>query len=173
MVSGGFRPTAEQNNPYSVSLTGGNGQSGNFVAEKVAKATQLRPTGFAQGENTAMAQQMSAGGNVATTAPAANPMSDMPPAPSAPTAGGLGALMGAIEPLDSEPTEFMPISDGVDFGSGRGSDALPRSLNPDTRQIENVELITRYKNDLINAARMPGAPDSYKRMINSLLRELM
>ena len=169
MVSGGFRPTAEQNNPMSVSATGGNGQSGKFVAEKVAKATQLRPSGFAQGENTAMAEQISAGGNVATTASAANP------APRMPSGGGegLAELMGAITPLDAEPAEFRPISDGVDFGAGRGSDVLPRSLNPDTRQIENVELIMRYKNDLLNAARMPGAPDSYKRMINSLLRELM
>ena len=169
MVSGGMRPTAPQNNPTSVSATGGNGQSGKFVAQKVAKATQLRPTGFAQGENTAMAQQITEGGNVATTANAANPASEMP----APTPMNFAALLGAVEPLDSEPREFRPISDGVDFGDGRGSEVLPASLNPTNRQIENVELIMRYKNDLINAARMPGAPDSYKRMVNSLLRELM
>ena len=169
MVSGGYRPTASQNNPTSVSATGGNGQSGKFVAEKVAKATQLRPTGFAQGENKAMAQQITEGGNVASTANAANPASAVP----APSPMNFAALLGAVEPLDSEPREFRPISDGVDFGDGRGSEALPASLNPTNRQIENVELIMRYKNDLINAARMPGAPDSYKRMVNSLLRELM
>jgi hypothetical protein len=170
MVSGGYRPTASQNNPTSVSATGGNGQSGKFVAEKVAKATQLRPSGFAQGENTAMAQQISEGGNVPTTASAANPASQLPQ----PGMGeGMAELLGAIEPLDSEPTEFRPISDGVDFGDGRGSEALPASLNPDNRQIENTELVRRYLPDLLNAARMPGAPDSYKRMINSLMRELM
>lgn len=170
MVSGGFRPDADQNNPMKVSATGGNGQSGKFVAEKVAKATQLRPSGFAQGENRAMAQQISEGGNVATTANAANPASDIP---TAPAGGDIASLLGAISPLDAEPTEFRPISDGVDFGSGRGSEAIPNSLNPDNRQIENVELIKRYLPDLLNAARIPGAPDSYKRMINALMREIM
>jgi len=126
MGSGGYRPEASQNDPYSVSPNGGNGQSGKFVAEKVAKATQLRPSGFAQGENTAMAQQISEGGNVSTTASAANPASQLPQA-------GMGAdmaqLLGAIEPLDSEPTEFRPVSDGIDGFSGRGSEALPPSLN--------------------------------------------
>lgn len=170
MVSGGFRPDAPQNDPMTVSPNGGNGQSGRFVAQKVAKATQLRPSGFAQGENRAMAQQISEGGNVATTASAANPASDMP----RPGMGeGMAQLLGAIEPLDSEPQEFRPASDGVDFGSGRGSEAIPPSLNPNNRQIENVDLVKRYLPDLINAARMPGAPDSYKRMINALMRELM
>ncbi len=48
MGSGGYRPEASQNDPYSVSPNGGNGQSGKFVAEKVAKATQLRPSGYSQ-----------------------------------------------------------------------------------------------------------------------------
>lgn len=169
MVSGGMRPTAPQNNPANVSATGGNGQSGKFVAEKAAKAAQLRMSGLPQGENTAMAQQITEGGNVATTASAANPASAVP----APSPMNIASLLGAVEPLDSEPREFRPISDGVDFGSGRGSEVLPASLNPTNRQIENTELIMRYKDDLINAARMPGAPDSYKRMVNSLLRELM
>ena len=169
MVSGGFRPKASQNNPFSVSGDGGNGQSGKFVAEKVAKATQLRPSGFAQGENRAMAQTISEGGNVATTANAANPASEVP-APSM----NFANLMSAIEPLDAEPTEYLPITDGVEgVGPGRGGEALPKSLNPDMRQIENVDLIKKYGPDLMNAARMPGAPDSYKRMINALFRELM
>jgi len=166
MVSGGFRPTASQNDPMTVSPNGGNGQSGRFVAQKVAKATQLRPSGFAQGENTAMAQQISEGGNVSTTANAANPAAAMP-------RPDMSQLLSQIEPLDSEPTEFLPISDGVDFGSGRGSEVIPPSLNPSNRQIENVELVKRYLPDLLNAARIPGAPDSYKRMVNALMRELM
>lgn len=170
MVSGGYRPTASQNDPYTVSPNGGNGQSGKFVEKKVAKATQLRPSGFARGENTAMAQQISEGGNVATTANAANPASDIPK----PGMGeGMAQLLGSIEPLDSEPKEFRPVSDGIDGFTGRGSEALPPSLNPNNRQIENTELVRRYLPDLLNAARMPGAPDSYKRMVNALMRELM
>jgi hypothetical protein len=90
-----------------------------------------------------------------------------------PRGEGLAGLLGALEPLDSEPAQFRPISDGADIGAGRGSEVLPKSLNPDMRQIENIELIKRYRNDLVNAARMPGAPDSYKRMVNALLREIL
>jgi len=167
MVSGGLRPTAKQNNVMSVSGNGGNGQSGKFVAEKVAKATQLRMSGLPQGENIAMEQQIAQGGNVSTTANAANPASKVPSGVS------LAELLSSLDTLDSEPTEFRPISDGVDFGDGRGSEVLPKSLSSDTRQIENVELIKKYRNDLVNAARLPGAPDSYKRMVNALLREIL
>lgn len=167
MVSGGYRPTASQNNPMSVSGDGGNGQSGKFAAKKTEKAAQLRMSGLPQGENTAVAQQISQGGNVSTTANAANPASKVP------SGIGLAELLGSLEPLDSEPVEFRPISDGAPIGDGRGEEALPKSLNPDSRQIENVELIQRYRNDLINAARLPGAPDSYKRMVNALLREIL
>ena len=167
MVSGGYRPTASQNNPMSVSAAGGNGQSGKFAAKKTEKAAQLRMSGLPQGENTAVAQQITQGGNVSTTANAANPASKVP------SGMGLAELLGSLDPLDSEPVEFRPISDGAPIGDGRGEEALPKSLNPDTRQIENVELIQRYRNDLINAARLPGAPDSYKRMVNALLREIL
>jgi hypothetical protein len=167
MARGGFRPEAQQNNPFSVSGDGGDGQSGKFVAEKAAKAAQLRPSGFTQGMNTAISQQISEGGNVASTANAANPASKLP------SGAGIADLLGAIEPLDSEPQEFRPITDGIDGYSGRGSEVIPNSLNPNNRQIENVELVKRYLPDLLNAARIPGAPDSYKRMINSLMREIM
>ena len=167
MVSGGYRPTASQNNPMSVSGDGGNGQSGKFAAKKTEKAAQLRMSGLPQGENTAVAQQITQGGNVSTTANAANPASKVP------SGMGLAELLGSLDPLDSEPVEFRPISDGAPIGDGRGEEALPKSLNPDSRQIENVELIQRYRNDLINAARLPGAPDSYKRMVNALLREIL
>ena len=167
MVSGGYRPTASQNNPMSVSGDGGNGQSGKFAAKKTEKAAQLRMSGLPQGENTAVAQHITQGGNVSTTANAANPASKVP------SGMGLAELLGSLDPLDSEPVEFRPISDGAPIGDGRGEEALPKSLNPDTRQIENVELIQRYRNDLINAARLPGAPDSYKRMVNALLREIL
>lgn len=170
MGSGGYRPTASQNDPYSVSPNGGNGQSGKFVAEKVAKATQLRPSGFAQGENTAMAQQISEGGNVPTTASAANPASKMQPAGGA---ADIASLLGAIEPLDAEPTEFRPISDGIDFGSGRGSEALPGSIRNPIQQNQNLEIIRKYLPDIINATRLPGVPDSYRRFANFLKEQIL
>ncbi len=170
MVSGGFRPDADQNNPMKVSATGGNGQSGKFVAEKVAKATQLRPSGFAQGENKAMAQTISEGGNVATTASAANPATNVP---TAAAGGGLSGLLGAISPLDSEPTEFRPISDGVDFGTGRGPEARPGSIRNPIQQNQNLEIIKKYLPDILNATRLPGVPDSYRRFANFLKEQIL
>ena len=170
MGSGGYRPTASQNNPTSVSATGGNGQSGKFVAEKVAKATQLRPSGFAQGENTAMARQISEGGNVSTTANAANPASKMQ---SAGGAVDIAALLGSMQPLDAEPTEFRPISDGIDFGSGRGSEALPGSIRNPIQENQNLEIVKRYLPDIINATRLPGVPDSYRRFANFLKEQVI
>jgi hypothetical protein len=166
MVSGGYRPDASQNNPMSVSGNGGNGQSGKFVAEKVAKATQLRMSGLPQGENTAMAEQISQGGGVKTTASAANP------AQKVPSGASLAQLLGSLDTLDSEPTEFRPISDGVDFGDGRGSEALPGSIRNPMEQNQNLEIVKRYLPDIINATRLPGTPDSYRRFAN-FLKELI
>jgi hypothetical protein len=167
MVSGGYRPDASQNNLMSVSGNGGNGQSGKFVAEKVAKATQLRMSGLPQGENTAMAEQIQQGGGVKTTASAANP------APRMPRGEGLAGLLGALEPLDSEPAEFRPISDGVDFGGGRGSEALPGSIRNPMQQNQNLEIVKRYLPDIINATRLPGVPDSYRRFANFLKEQIL
>ena len=169
MVSGGFRPDASQNNPASVSATGGNGQSGNLAAEKTAKAQQLRMSGFPQGENTAMAEQIKQGGNVKTTAPAANPASALQPR------GGILDLLGAIEPLDSEPREFLPTADGLDLegSAGRGSEALPRMFRTPPEQVQNVEMIRRYLPDIINATRIPGVPDSYRRFANYLKEQVL
>jgi hypothetical protein len=167
MVSGGFRPEAEQNNPFSVSGTGGNGQSGKFVAEKAAKAAQLRPSGFTQGMNTAISQQISEGGNVATTANAANPASNMP------RGVDMAQLLGAIEPLDSEPKEFLPITDGIDGYSGRGREALPGSIRNPIQQNQNLEIIRKYLPDIINATRLPGVPDSYRRFANFLKEQIL
>jgi len=166
MVSGGFRPKASQNNPAKVSATGGDGQSGRFVAEKFAKATQLRPSGFAQGENTAMAQQISEGGNVATTASAANPQPRM-------SADVMNSFMSEIVPIDAEPTEYLPISDGVDVGRGRGSDVISPRLTSAINQSEGLDIIKRYLPDIMNATRLPGAPDSYKRFANYLKAQIL
>ena len=68
MASGGFRPTASQNNPTSISATGGNGQS----AKKAQKAMQLRPSGGGgYGATKALTDTIRQGGGVVSTAPAA------------------------------------------------------------------------------------------------------
>lgn len=94
--SGGMRPTAPQNNPANVSGTGGAGQSGTQAAKYIP--------GLPYGEGQAtMQQQMSA--------PMAGPAS-VPGLPS-------------VTPLTA-PTERPdePLTAGMDFGAGPGSETL-------------------------------------------------
>jgi hypothetical protein len=93
---GGFRPTAPQNNPANVSGTGGAGQSGTQPARYISGL------GYGEGQAT-MTQQQSA------------PMAGSPTAPTMP----------ATTPLFA-PTERPdePITSGMDFGPGPGSEAL-------------------------------------------------
>lgn len=153
--SGGDRPTAPQNNPANVNALGGNGQSG-----------QARPeyTGFAYGQNSALEAQAGA----AKMEKAPNPTAAPAPAPTS-----MASILGGLTPLDAESQDSLPISDGVDVGRGRGSEALPPALNTDTRITENVDLMKRYLPDLIDAARLPGAPDSYKRLVNYVKERLI
>jgi hypothetical protein len=94
--SGGFRPTAPQNNPANVSGTGGAGQSGTQAAKYIP--------GMAYGEGQATMQQQMA-------APMAGPTA----VPSLPT----------VTPLFA-PTERPnePMTTGMDFGPGAGSEVL-------------------------------------------------
>ena len=93
---GGFRPTAPQNNPANVSGTGGAGQSGTQAAKYIPGLP------YGQGQET-MTQQMSA------------PMAGSPAAPKLPPTTPLFA-----------PTERPnePVTSGMDFGAGPGSEAL-------------------------------------------------
>lgn len=152
---GGFRPTAPQNNPANVSATGGNGQSG-----------QANPgyTGFAYGQNGALEAQ--AGAAKMEQAPS-------PTSASAPAPASMASMLGGLMPLDAESQDDLPISDGVDVGRGRGSEALPPALNSDTRITENIDLMKKYLPDLLDAARLPGAPDSYKRLVNYVKARLI
>jgi hypothetical protein len=96
--SGGFRPTAPQNNPANVSATGGDGQSGRQPARYIS--------GLQYGEGQAtMQQQMSA--------------------PMAGTAATPKPMLPSVTPLTA-PTErpMEPLTSGMDFGDGPGSEAL-------------------------------------------------
>jgi hypothetical protein len=150
--SGGMRPTAPQNNPANVSATGGNGQSG-----------QAKPgyTGFPYGENGALDAQAGAA------------KMQQAPSPSAAPAPAMASMFGGLMSLNADSQDSLPISDGVDTGRGRGSEALPPALNGDMRITENVDLMKKYLPDLIDAARLPGAPDSYKRLVNYVKARLI
>lgn len=154
---GGNRPTAPQNNPMNINPMGGNGQSG----------MNTDYTGFAYGENKATNEQRIAG-NAAISA------SEQKQTPAAATAvNPMASLLGNLVPLDAETQDNLPTSDGVDIGRGRGSEALPARLTSPINQSQDLELIKKYLPDLMNATRLPGAPDSYKRFINYLKAQIL
>jgi hypothetical protein len=146
---GGMRPTAPQNNPANVSGTGGAGQSGNY-------------TGFAYGQNKAINQDRVAGNQAVKSIKATEPS-----VPSNPYEGINMPQLGTLFDPTSRPDE--PISAGVDFGTGPGSEVLPGSLMNDSRADENARVAAQYLPDLAFAARSPNAPDSFKRFVNYLI----
>jgi hypothetical protein len=151
--SGGFRPDAPQNNPANVSALGGNGQSGQAMGDY---------TGFAYGENKALAEQQM-GAKMAQASTGAQPTS----------AGSMMDLLSSIPSLDADSEDDLPISDGVDVGRGRGSEALPTRVTSDINQAETIDLIKKYLPSIMDATRFPGAPDSYKRFANYLKANIL
>jgi hypothetical protein len=145
-----------QYNPANISATGGAGGTGKQAPKYIPGMKSLGSTGVAT-----MAQQEGA-------ALAGDPV---PPVQS-PT-NPMESMLAGITPLDAEPTEMLPISDGVDIGRGRGSEALNPRLTSMINQDENVALIKRYLPDLMNATRLQGAPDSYKQFINYLKNKIL
>lgn len=141
--SGGFRPTAPQNNPANISATGGAGQSGKQPMRYIPGLP------YGQGQET-MQQQASA------------PMAAATPAPQA----SAPALRDLLSPTNN-PSE--PITAGVDFGPGPGSEALAQNISSDTRKDENQQIISKYMPQLLHAAQAQDAPDSFKRFVNYLL----
>lgn len=139
-----------QYNPSNVSGTGGAGQSGNY-------------TGFAYGQNQAVNQQRVQGNQAVATTKAAMPSQ------SEPYAGMNFPELGTIFDPDTNPME--PMTTGVDFGRGAGSEALPKNLVNNTRIEENAAIAKQYLPDLVIAAQSPDAPDSFKRFVNYLMAQ--
>jgi hypothetical protein len=150
MVSGGMRPDAPQNNPANVSGTGGAGQSGDY-------------TGFAYGQNSALNNSRVAGNAAVASVKAATPSSS-----GKPYGGTSMSPLGTFMDSSNNPSE--PITAGVDFGPGPGSEALPNAFKSDARQDENVKIAMSYLPELSLAAQSPTAPDSYKRFVNYLIQ---
>jgi len=101
--SGGMRPTAPQNNPANVSGTGGAGQSGTQAPRYISGLP------YGQGQTTMQQQQSAPMAGSPTAAAATMPMPSLP----------------SITPLTA-PTERPdePLTSGMDFGPGPGSEAL-------------------------------------------------
>ena len=109
--SGGMRPTAPQNNPANVSATGGNGQSGRVTQP----ARYISGLGYGEGQAT-MQQQTSAPMAGTPTPQVASMTSPVMP---------MSAMGEGVTPLTAptaRPNE--PLTAGMDFGAGVGSEAL-------------------------------------------------
>jgi hypothetical protein len=149
---GGFRPDASQNNPANINPMGGDGQSGKNYS------------GFPYGVNKQIKEQKE--GAKLAKAPA--------PAPASIKAGNpLDAMMGSFTPLDAEYNGDLPVSDGVPIGRGRGEEALPARITSPINQSQDLDLIKKYLPDLLQATRLPGAPDSYKELVNYLKAQIL
>jgi hypothetical protein len=140
--SGGFRPTADQNNPANVSGTGGAGQQG-------AKAYKGMPYGQGQA---LMQQQQSA----AMAGPA--------PTQSAP--------MANLKPVTSitAPTEFpeQPVTDGAALGAGRGPEALALPQQDDDTNFNAA--IDSYYPVLAFINSRPETSAETRRVLSILMR---
>ena len=145
-----------QYNPANISATGGAGGTGKQAPKYIPGMKSLGSTGVET-----MAQQGGA------------PMAGNPIPPVQPPTNPMGSMMSNIVPLDAETMDNLPISDGVDIGRGRGSEALNPRLASSLNQDENVALIKRYLPDLMNATRLQGAPDSYKQFVNYLKNKIL
>lgn len=138
-----------QYNPANVSGTGGNGQNGNY-------------TGFAYGQNQQVNNQRIEGNQAVSSVKAATPSVE------APAYGGMNfPQLGTLMDPTTRPTE--PITAGVDFGPGPGSEVLPADFQNNTRPDENAMIAKQYLPELIIAARSKDAPDSFKRFVNYLV----
>ena len=155
--SGGMRPTAPQNNPANISATGGAGQSGKQPSRYIS--------GMPYGQGQQLMQQQK-------SAPMSAPVTQK---------GEMGGF-SAAEPLtpfvrrgeaggtllDPKSGPMGHITDGVDFGRGVGSDALPKNVSGETRTTDNLEVIKKYFPAMLRASQLQDAPDSYKRWISYL-----
>lgn len=149
MASGGYRPTAPQNNT-GVSSTGGNGS-------KDGQPNRYLSGGGEYGASKALNDQQG-GAKLAAAAPTPTAKSMAPATPTR----QLGTL------LDDTTNPMEPLTAGSDFGPGPGSEVLPKNLTANTRPDENAAIIANYLPDLIQAASYKDAPDSFKRFVNYL-----
>jgi len=137
-----------QYNPANVSATGGAGQNGNY-------------TGFSYGQNKAINQSRIEGNQAVSSVKALTPAPDQ-------TYGGMNfPQLGTLMDPTTRPEE--PITAGVDFGPGPGSEVLPADFQNNTRPDENALIAKQYLPELVIAARSKDAPDSFKRFVNYLM----
>jgi len=139
-----------QYNPANVNPMGGNGTNGDY-------------TGFKYGENKALNDSRVEGNVAVGSIKAAEPTQDL-----------ASSMLAGATPLDADSGDSLPISDGVDVGRGRGSETLQgQQSNQDQNMAEGLYLMQRYLPELINITRLPGTPDTYKKLVNAIKQKVI
>lgn len=88
---------------------------------------------------------------------------------SAPMAGPTKEFNTLLSETDN-PSE--PVTAGASVGAGPGPEVLPKSITGDQRDQENAMIVAKYIPLLMEATKIPDAPDSYKRFVNTLIEQL-
>ena len=113
MPRGGYRPTAPQNNPNNINPMGGNGQSGRDY------------TGFAYGENKAIAEQQASAPMAQANKPSMPSKTAINQAAMQGGQQGMPMQQPSLVPLNA-PTQRPnePITTGLSMGPGAGPSIL-------------------------------------------------
>lgn len=139
--SGGMRPTAPQNNPANISATGGDGQSGRDY------------TGFAYGQNQALAEQQAGAKMAQAPSPSAAPAMPM----------NLPPVTGISAPTE-RPQE--PVTTGIAMGAGAGPEALALPVAGDSD--EEKQRLLSYLPALEVAAQSPNSSQAFRNYVRIL-----
>lgn len=141
--SGGMRPTAPQNNPANVNGMGGNGQAGRDY------------TGFAYGQNKALAEQQ-AGASMAQA-----------PSPVASATPSMASNLPQVTPITA-PTERPnePVTTGVAMGPGAGPEALTLPGVGDSNG--DKQRLLSYLPALEVAAQSPNSSQAFRNYVRVL-----
>jgi hypothetical protein len=136
-----------QNNPASINPLGGNGQSGNSK-----QATRYIPDMKSLGSTGVDTMAQQSGASLAGN-----------PTPSTPTPKLSIAEMLASTGMNTLVSDTDNPSEAINTGL---DSQLPANVTADTRDLENIQIIQKYLPAMINASRIPGAPDSFKQFVN-------
>jgi len=141
--SGGMRPTAPQNNPANVNGMGGNGQAGRDY------------TGFAYGQNKALAEQQ-AGASMAQA-----------PSPVVSATPSMASNLPQVTPITA-PTERPnePVTTGIAMGPGAGPEALTLPGAGDSN--EDKQRLLSYLPALEVAAQSPNSSQAFRNYVRVL-----
>lgn len=150
--SGGYRPTAPQNNT-GVSATGGAGSKDGVP--------NTRYTGFGYGQNSEINSSITSGLPMGTPQQSST-ISDL-------ITAGSGNPLNTLFSETDNPAE--PVTAGAPIGDGPGPEVLPKNLSGDSRLLENRAIVEKYLPILLEGAKVPGAPQSYKQFLNFLMEQ--